>query len=268
MNAKPIIIAEGTRKDKISRLDRVAARHLCKHRLAAPPNDRAIVSFTFDDVPDSSVANGARILEAHGCAGTFYLAGGLCGASFGQWRFFAREDVPRLIDGGHEIGCHTFSHPVIQSLDARALGDEFDRNRRWLTDVDSRVKLSNFAYPYGAVGIFQKGVAARRFRSCRGVGHGYNVGSLDRAQLRAVQLYDHRLNERTLAQTIAEAVRTRAWLIFYTHDVQDGPTDQGCSPRLMEQAVAMAIAAGCDIRTVDDAMSQVEAAAGTLPLAR
>lgn len=34
-----------------------------------------IVSFTFDDVPESSWTNGARILEEEGARGTFYISG-------------------------------------------------------------------------------------------------------------------------------------------------------------------------------------------------
>lgn len=264
---RAVAIAEGSRSDPLSRLDRAAALYLGRRRVPAPSFERAVVSFTFDDVPDSAVAGGARILEAHGVAGTFYLAGGLCGKSFGPWRFFAREDVPRLLDGGHEIGCHTFSHPVVQQLGRSAVADELDRNRDWLAAVDARVRLTSFAYPYGAVGMLQKDTVARRFKSCRGVRHGLNAGSFDRAQLRAVQLYDHLLDEQSLKAVVAEAVRTKAWLVFYTHDVQDGPTEHGCSPRLLDRAVEAALAAGCDVRTADGAMTLVETDSEARPAA-
>ncbi|MCB8835211.1 polysaccharide deacetylase family protein, partial [Escherichia coli] len=43
------------------------------------PVSRPVVSFTFDDVPDTALTNGARILEDHGVRGTFYIAGSLEG---------------------------------------------------------------------------------------------------------------------------------------------------------------------------------------------
>jgi hypothetical protein len=135
--------------------------------------------------------------------------------------------------------------------------DEVERNREWLAQADNRVRLSSFAYPYGAVGLVQKPALARQFASCRGVRHGLNAASFDRAQLRAVQLYDHLLDEAALAAIIAEAVRSAAWLVFYTHDVQDRPSMHGCSPRLLAQALEAALAAGCDIRTVDRAMADM-----------
>ena len=39
-------------------------------------NKRPLVSITFDDVPDTALVNGARVLERHGVRGTFYIAGG------------------------------------------------------------------------------------------------------------------------------------------------------------------------------------------------
>lgn len=254
MNARPVIIAEGASHDMTSRLDRAAALWL-RRRTVPMALDRAVVSFTFDDVPDSAVANGARILAERGCRGTFYLAGGLAGTSFGPWRFFSPSDVPLLLDQGHEVGCHTFSHPVVQTLDAARLAGELDRNRQWLASVDPRAEPTSFAYPYGSVGFFQKAWTAGRFASCRGVRHGLNVGTADRAQLRAVQLYDSRLDEAGLATVIGEAVRRKAWLVFYTHDVQEAPSEHGCSPRLMERAVELALAAGCAVLPVREAMA-------------
>lgn len=254
MNARPVILAEGSNHDLMSRIDRAAALWLRRHPMQLSL-DRPVVSFTFDDVPDSAVANGAGILDQHGCRGTFYLAGGLAGATSGSYKFFVPSDVPRLLDQGHEVGCHTFSHPVVQTLDARRLMEEFDRNRQWLTAVDPRADPVSFAYPYGAVGFSQKALTARRFSNSRGVRHGLNTGSADRAQLLAVQLYDCRLDEKGLDAIIGEAVRSKAWLVFYTHDVQDGPSEHGCSPRLLSQAVERVLAAGCTVAPMREAMA-------------
>ncbi|MBX9465977.1 MAG: polysaccharide deacetylase family protein [Aquamicrobium sp.] len=256
MNARPIILAEGANHDLPSRIDRAAALWLRRHPMPVTV-DRPVVSFTFDDVPDSAIINGARILEQQGCRGTFYLAGGLAGGTFGPYNFFVPSDVPYLLDRGHEVGCHTFSHPVVQTLDARRLAEEFDRNRQWLTAVDPRAEPVSFAYPYGAVGFSQKAQTARRFANSRGVRHGLNTGTADRAQLLAVQLYDCRLDEKRLDEIIGEAVRSKAWLVFYTHDVQEGPSEHGCSPRLLSQAVQRVLAAGCTVAPMREAMALV-----------
>jgi peptidoglycan/xylan/chitin deacetylase (PgdA/CDA1 family) len=56
------------------------SNRLARHFRAAPhrlPAHAPIVSFTFDDAPDSAAGEGAELLEKHGGRGTFYLAGSL-----------------------------------------------------------------------------------------------------------------------------------------------------------------------------------------------
>src|SRR5271155_4226260 len=42
-------------------------------------NTRPLVTFTFDDAPESAYASGARLLEQYQARGTFYICGGGCG---------------------------------------------------------------------------------------------------------------------------------------------------------------------------------------------
>ena len=66
-------------------LDGLAARLTNRLIRATPrntfdvPTTEPVVTFTFDDVPDSALFKGASILEKHELRGTFYIAGGLEG---------------------------------------------------------------------------------------------------------------------------------------------------------------------------------------------
>src|ERR1700761_4440439 len=93
-------------------------------RTAIMTNQRAIVSFTFDDFPRSAVSNGARILESYGARGTFYAAGSYCGKTIDGIVQYSKEDLLRLVRDGHEIGCHTFHHRRVSTLTASELGTE------------------------------------------------------------------------------------------------------------------------------------------------
>src|SRR5262249_55413132 len=58
------------------------SRKTARHHRSKPfrmRNQTPLVSFTFDDVPDSAYLNGASILEECGIRGTFYIAAGTCG---------------------------------------------------------------------------------------------------------------------------------------------------------------------------------------------
>jgi peptidoglycan/xylan/chitin deacetylase (PgdA/CDA1 family) len=248
----PVELAAAPPRDPLSRLDRLATMYLRRSMARLDPEAGPVVSFTFDDVPDNAVLNGARILSEHGYKGTFYLSGGLCGRRFGPWRFFRREDALSLVADGHEIGCHTFSHPVVDLLDRDQLKADLDRNLDWLAGLG--VAPVSFAYPYGAVGFARKPLIASRFRSCRGVRRGVNIGRADLAQLDCIRLYDVELDRPALERLIAEAARPATWLIFYMHDVQDGPTPHGCSPGLFESAITLCRNAGYEILSMRDAL--------------
>lgn len=220
-------------------------------------NRRPIVSFTFDDIDETAATNGARILQSYGICGTFYVAGGLCGTSHLGWRFATRAAVRALSGSGHEIGCHTYSHPDVQTLDRARVDAELAANRNFLAALDEGIRLDNFAYPYGSVGLLQKAIVQERFHSCRGVRSGINTGRIDLGQLRAVRLYDTELDGAGIERLIGETRRSNGWLIFYTHDVAERPTAHGCSPALLDRAAASARRAGLACLTVREALAEI-----------
>lgn len=246
----------GRQQDILSRVSRRIAE-LDRAKIAAMRNPRPIVSFTFDDIPDSALDNGARVLARHGVRGTFYVAGGICGTQAFGWRFADAESLGRLVDGGHEIGCHTFSHPDVQTLSRDALAREFEENRAFFARLDGRVRLDNFAYPYGSVGLRQKRAVQRRFRSCRSVREGINAGRVDLGFVKAVRLYDATITREGVDALVAETVRLNGWLVFYSHDVADPPTQQGSSTGLLDHAVRSAKRAGCEVLAMRDALARI-----------
>lgn len=251
----------GRRQDILSRVSRRIAE-LDRAKSAAMRNPRPIVSFTFDDIPDSALENGARLLTHHGVHGTFYVAGGICGTEAFGWRFAEAKELKRLVDDGHEIGCHTFSHPDVQTLDRTALAHELDANRAFLGKLDGRIRLDNFAYPYGSVGLRQKRAVQERFLSCRSVREGINAGRVDLGFVKAVRLYDGLVGPRAVDALVAETVRRKGWLVFYTHDVAEPPSAQGTSPGLLDHAVRSAKRMGCEVLSMREAIARIGVAAG------
>jgi len=53
---------------------------------------------------------------------------------------------------------------------------------------------------------------------------------------------------------IAENLKRKTWLIFYTHDVRENPSPYGCTPELMEQTVSCAVRSGCRVLTIQEAL--------------
>jgi peptidoglycan/xylan/chitin deacetylase (PgdA/CDA1 family) len=200
-------------------------------------SDGPMVSFTFDDIPESAATTGAEMLGEYDAIGTYYVAGGLMDQWSGNWDGASDDDIVRLHRSGHEIACHTFSHLSTTALDAATMAAEIDRNRRYLTALDPSIKIENFAYPFGLASVARKGQLRKIFRSSRGILPGINSGTVDLQYLRAMPLTEEHIDRAAIDRAFDEAVASNGWLIFYSHDVEDTPSPYGCSPRLLRHAL-------------------------------
>jgi peptidoglycan/xylan/chitin deacetylase (PgdA/CDA1 family) len=200
-------------------------------------NTVPLVSFTFDDVPDSAYLNGAPVLEEYGLRGTFYIASGTCGTRDTYWRVIERDQVRDLRQRGHEIGCHTFSHRAVDDMGPGELNDECRRNLETLRDLCPDIHLSSFCYPFGCVSLPRKIQLQKRFDTCRGIFEGVNSGIADLALLKVIELYDRTLSRDKLNHVLRRARQRAGWIIFYAHDVAERPTHMGCSPGLLRTTI-------------------------------
>jgi peptidoglycan/xylan/chitin deacetylase (PgdA/CDA1 family) len=235
---------------------------MARHFRAAPhrlPAHAPMVSFTFDDAPDSAASEGAALLEQHGGRGTFYLAGSLIDQPSDHWRGLSNDAIVRLHRAGHEIACHTYSHRSSALLDEAAMAREIERNRSFLCGIDSSITLENFAYPYGIASVWRKPQLAKAFRSARGILPGVNSDVIDLQFLRASPLIDCEINEAGVDRYFDEAVASGGWLIFYGHDVAARPSPYGCTPHLMRHALEAASERNMPIVTVAEALRRIGA---------
>jgi peptidoglycan/xylan/chitin deacetylase (PgdA/CDA1 family) len=226
-------------------------------RTAPMLNSHALASFTFDDFPRSAVFNGARVLEDHGARGTFYMAGSYCGRVVDGIEQYGVEDLLLLANAGHEIGCHSFTHPRMSALSAFELRNEINRNADFLALHLPSAALRTFAYPYGDLSFGSTRHLQSRFAGCRSSKPGLNVGTADLGRLRSIRLYDRLVRPEHILHVVEQAAKTRAWVIFYTHDVAEAPSDFGCTPALLVSALKAVVAAGVEILTVDAAIKAV-----------
>lgn len=235
---------------------RRAARHTRSKPLAMR-NTAPLVSFTFDDVPDSAYLNGAAVLDGHGVRGTFYVASGICGSEDAYWRVIGEDQVRKLHAAGHEIGCHTFSHVRVEDLDAQRMEKECDANLRRLRELCPGIALDNFCYPFGRASLPRKMQLQKRFDSCRGIYEGINAGTADLGMLRMIELYDRTLTKDKLRRALDETQERNGWLIFATHDVADPPSWIGCSPRLLDDVVTAVLAENMTCLPIREALEAV-----------
>jgi peptidoglycan/xylan/chitin deacetylase (PgdA/CDA1 family) len=219
--------------------------------------DTPIVSFTFDDVPDSALFAGASILEKHGVFGTFYIAGGLAGRAEPARRLISPDGCRELAVRGHEIGCHTFSHERVRDYSGRSLARDLDRNAAYLKEAAGAERVKNFAFPYNAAWPMARGELRRRFRTCRAGGEAINRGAVDPMMLKGVAIGQPEEAARSLTCWIDELANEPGWLVFFTHDIAERPTPYGCTPQTFEMLVRYSVEAGCAVLRVDQALERL-----------
>ena len=219
--------------------------------------DHAVVSFSFDDFPQSAATTGAALLEAHGWRGTYYASAGYAGTATHHGAMFDAADLQRLAAAGHEIGCHTHSHLDASCAGPAELLADIERNESGLRELGYDGRLDSFAYPYGVATPALKRLLTQRFSSLRGVEAAINRGHCDRALLKSVPVDG---GEAGIARAIeaAEALtQDPGWLVFYLHDVQDEPTEWGCTSAQLARVCDAVDRSGARVLTVSQAMAEM-----------
>jgi peptidoglycan/xylan/chitin deacetylase (PgdA/CDA1 family) len=229
------------------KLRRRAVRLAHRRPLATAPA-RPVVSFSFDDAPASAALAGARALEARGLRGTFYVSAGLAGAEAPMGVCGQAEDYRRLAEAGHEIACHTYSHLDCGQASGPAAAADAVANaaaiRAWGAPAPA-----TFAYPYGDVGFGPKRALAERYGLLRALHHGLIERGCDLNQAPAVGI-EGADGEVVARRWLGEALRRRAWLILYTHDVREAPSPWGCTPDALGRLIDAALADGFEVAPV------------------
>jgi peptidoglycan/xylan/chitin deacetylase (PgdA/CDA1 family) len=240
-----------------ARLSHRMARHIPLRlmRMRGGP----ILTITFDDVPETALTEGARLLEAENVRGTFYVAGGQLGQQMDDWRVIDADGVAALHARGHEIGCHSFAHRRIDWTDYRFFVDDIARNRERLLGIAPGLHLENFAFPFGYTSFSRKPHLAKMFHSARTITPGCNSGLIDPHFLRATPLYSDRIDESCIERALDAAQAKSGWLIFFTHDVANRPSEYGCTPKLLEHTLRAAKARGVPSLNMAEALARISA---------
>ncbi len=216
-----------------------------------------IISITFDDFPASALTLGGSIVERFGGRATYYVAMGLMGTNNGLGEQFCCADLHSLLERGHELGSHSFSHLSARKTPIEEFARDVDRGERAIRESAGIDPSKNFAYPYGEVTLTAKRKLGPRMGSCRGTCGGLNGPDVDLNLLRANRLYGGIQQFEAAKQLIVENQRRKSWLIFYSHDVSSSPSRFGCTPELLEAVVSFAADSGIKMTPVADVVREI-----------
>jgi hypothetical protein len=82
-----------------------------------------------------------------------------------------------------------------------------------------------------------------------------NRGFLDLGQLRVVSLEAHSWKPENVDSWISEALRRPSWIIFFTHEINESPTEHGSTPAMLNHVLSRCRKAKLDVMTVKNALA-------------
>lgn len=79
-------------------------------------------------------------LKKHNIKATFFISG--------IWIERYPEDYQKIVEAGHEIGNHSYSHPYMSKLSDEEVFEEIEKTQSLLTK-DNNISINLFRFPYG-----------------------------------------------------------------------------------------------------------------------
>lgn len=144
---------------------------------AGPSAERSLY-LTFDDGPHPEhTAPLLDLLAGHGAKATFFL--------IGQQVERHPQLAARIVEEGHALGNHSFSHPRFETLSLGQQFDEIERTDRLLSAIDGR-RRHDFRPPRGVLSL---PMLARSIRERRRILY-WSYDSLDYSRRPAGELLD------------------------------------------------------------------------------
>ncbi|HSH64292.1 MAG TPA: polysaccharide deacetylase family protein [Bacteroidia bacterium] len=217
---------------------------------------KPIISFSFDDIPDSAVTNGARILNRYGYKATFYVSLGLQAEDQKDKMYFDHSKLRYLAENGNELACHTADHIRLYESNSKEILANLKKNQQLVQGLIPGYKFENFSYPSGQQTFRSKLILKKEYTSARGVNAGMHKKKMDMYNLHANVLAMHIPLQQIFA-LIDEAIEHNAWLILYTHEVEENPTKNGCTPEYFESIARYCFNKKVEVLTINKAINKI-----------
>ncbi len=135
-------------------------------RAPVPGSGAGVVVFTFDDALRTQL-DAARLLEAHGYRGTFYVSTGQLRSTYSWANYASESEIRSLARRGHDVQSHTISHANLPTLPAAEMEDEL-RGAKTMVERLSGRPVGHLAYPYSAYDDRVVAMAQRFYQTGRG----------------------------------------------------------------------------------------------------
>ena len=186
---------------------------------------RGLVTLTFDDGWQSISTNAKPLLDARGLKTTQFIVSGFVNSG----GYITTNQVQSWINGGHEIGAHTVSHPDLTTVSSNQLNTEVNQVKSYLSNTFG-VNAVSFATPYGAYDQVVLPVIKAAYQQHRSVDVGVNAkDDFDKWNLKVCNV-DNTTTQAQFNEWLTMATQSKLWVIFAYHGVDGSGETYNVTP--------------------------------------
>lgn len=217
-----------------------------------PKNERAIVTFAFDDGYESDYTEARPVLDKYHFSGTSYVIGSMVGGS-GRMNVTQLKNLQNL--NGWDIAAHSYAHSNLTARVRSEIDNDLSLSKQFLERNGLYKGSDHFAYPFGEFDNDNlQSVVQKYFITARTTeGPSETLPPSDPYRLRAMVV----LNTTSPAQVsekVQAAIAGGDWLILVFHRIVD--TDADLESEYLqadfEVIVDDVVSRGVDVMTVSE----------------
>lgn len=231
-------------KRKATKLPAMNVRGIDQGDPAVKPFAQPLISVTFDDGWESVYTKAAPLFQKYGIPTTQYVLSG----EEDNPGYMTFAQVKALHAAGHEIDCHTVTHPDLTTLSRDEVIAQLTGCQHTLQQKIG-VPINDFAAPYGKTNASVLDAIKQTYRSERNTNgdittnqaddQDVNVrASFDRYNIIAVTIR-RETTDAQLQSAIDYAIQHNGWLVLNYHDIDDGSSAFGVTVQALERQLAL-----------------------------
>ncbi len=214
-------------------------------------NDRAIVTFAFDDGYDTDYTNVRPVLDRYDFSATSYVIASMIGDP-GRLNI---DQLKNLQLSGWDVASHSYSHPNLTAIAPSEIEDELARSQQFFTNNGFQKGAGHFAYPYGEFHNEElMHLVQKYYKTARTIEGGVEtLPPSDQHRLRAMVIINS-TSPAEVSEMVENAIASGDWLILVFHRIVDSDANEEVEYRAsnFEEIVEGIAASGIDVMTVSE----------------
>lgn len=223
-----------------------------------------LISVTFDDGFESTYKDALPILQKHGIRTTQYILSGVESNPL----YLSWDQVRAIQKAGHEIGCHTITHPDLTTVSSQEVMRQLTGCKTTMQQ-EIGMPVTDFASPYGAENAQTLAEIKQVFASQRNV-YGDSSNGVTNVDVNTAQYFNPNdiigmtVKRTTKLSEIQEmidfTIKNNGWAVLTYHQSDDGPSKYALDPQVLDAQMSLLQHSSVRIVTVRQAIAswQVE----------